>query len=58
MLSDQIPELIQAVRQAVGQPKYDPELLNPVPGNEKQSWLITQKVQLISEDVSHTDLIR
>lgn len=31
LLSDQLPELFQAVRQAVVQPEHHPKLLDPVP---------------------------
>ena len=32
VLPDQLPELFQAVRQAVVQPEHHPEFLDPVPG--------------------------
>lgn len=34
-LSDQLPEMVQAVRQVVVQAKHHPEFLNPVPGGHK-----------------------
>lgn len=35
LLSDQLPELVQAVRQAVVQPDHHPELLDPMPGSHR-----------------------
>lgn len=35
LLSDQLPELVQAVWQVVVQPEHHPEFLDPVPGGQK-----------------------
>lgn len=34
LLSDQLPELVQAVWQAVVQPEHHPEFLDPIPGSQ------------------------
>ena len=37
LLSDHLPELIQAVGQAVVQPEHHPEFLDPMPGSQRGS---------------------